>query len=532
MGHSTGGDEMAGCDVAEFFAHRSVLVTGGTGFLGKVLVEKLLRTCPDIAKIFLLIRAETSSDAGVRLQELISSEVFDGLRAAGGTALEKLVAVCGDVTRPGLGISAGDMQQLVDGVAVVFHSAARVRFDQNLKDPTEINVRGTQRVLHLCRQLPRLQALVHVSTTYLHPDRTELDEVIYPAPVDHQRLLDCVSAIDQPKNQILVQQIAELTRPTNTYGLTKAVAESLLQAEGRDVPVAIVRPSIVTAACREPMPGWVDNINGPTGIIAAVGKGFLRAARFNQEAQINMIPVDMAVNCIIAAAWHTGVRKPGRILVYNCTNGDMNPLTWTQLATLSYPHALRYPVQKMLWFPSYAGTASRWRHKINNFLYHTVPAHFLDTLLRISGKPAKLVQMYGKADRAMTLLEFYTMRQWKVRCDNVTSLVEQMAPHDLRLFDCDIRRLDWIQYFETYVLGVRRFIHKESLDNLPKARQMLTRFYLLRLAVRMALLTLFAFVLRLVGGRFGLDRIALLRPFTARSCLLNVPCLRKLQPPF
>lgn len=92
----------------------------------------------------------------------------------------------------------------------------------------------------------------------------------------------------------------------------------------------------------------------------------------------------------------------------------------------------------------------------------------------------KQVQMYGKADRAMTLLEFYTMRQWKVRCDNVTSLVEQMAPHDLRLFDCDIRRLDWIQYFETYVLGVRRFIHKESLDNLPKARQMLTRFYLLR----------------------------------------------------
>ena len=77
-----------------------------------------------------------------------------------------------------------------------------------------------------------------------------------------------------------------MTRPTNTYGLTKAVAESLLQAEGRDVPVAIVRPSIVTAACREPMPGWVDNINGPTGIIAAVGKGFLRAARFNQVRNI------------------------------------------------------------------------------------------------------------------------------------------------------------------------------------------------------------------------------------------------------
>ena len=39
----------------------------------------------------------------------------------------------------------------------------------------------------------------------------------------------------------------------------------MLQEEGGGIPMAIVRPSIVTAALQEPMPGWVDNLNGPTG---------------------------------------------------------------------------------------------------------------------------------------------------------------------------------------------------------------------------------------------------------------------------
>lgn len=51
----------------------------------------------------------------------------------------------------------------------------------------------------------------------------------------------------------------------NTYAYTKAIAEQLLREEHGDIPLAIVRPSTVTAAFKEPMPGWIDNINGPTG---------------------------------------------------------------------------------------------------------------------------------------------------------------------------------------------------------------------------------------------------------------------------
>lgn len=46
----------SGLKVAEAFADQSVLVTGASGFLGKVLVEKLLYSVPHINKIYVLIR--------------------------------------------------------------------------------------------------------------------------------------------------------------------------------------------------------------------------------------------------------------------------------------------------------------------------------------------------------------------------------------------------------------------------------------------------------------------------------------------
>lgn len=51
----------------------------------------------------------------------------------------------------------------------------------------------------------------------------------------------------------------------NTYTLTKGLAEQIVLSKGSDLPIAIVRPSIVCAAYQEPFPGWVDNVCGITG---------------------------------------------------------------------------------------------------------------------------------------------------------------------------------------------------------------------------------------------------------------------------
>ena len=51
-------------------------ISGGTGFVGKIIVEKLLRSCPGIGKIFLLIRVKKSQSINDRLNEITTLPVI------------------------------------------------------------------------------------------------------------------------------------------------------------------------------------------------------------------------------------------------------------------------------------------------------------------------------------------------------------------------------------------------------------------------------------------------------------------------
>lgn len=58
-----------------FYSGRSIFVTGATGFMGKVLLEKLLRSCPDVREIFLLMRPKKGISIDDRLRRMLTNKV-------------------------------------------------------------------------------------------------------------------------------------------------------------------------------------------------------------------------------------------------------------------------------------------------------------------------------------------------------------------------------------------------------------------------------------------------------------------------
>lgn len=91
---------------------------------------------------------------------------------------EKIVPVEGDVSVVGLGLS-DESRELMKDVSVIFHSAASVRFDDELRRSIILNTRGTHEVVKFALTLKKVVSFVHVSTTYCYPDRRYTGEQVF-----------------------------------------------------------------------------------------------------------------------------------------------------------------------------------------------------------------------------------------------------------------------------------------------------------------------------------------------------------------
>ncbi|XP_046382375.1 putative fatty acyl-CoA reductase CG5065 isoform X2 [Ischnura elegans] len=488
-GAGAGSVGAAGGAIRAFFRERCILVTGATGFMGKVLVEKLLRSCPEVRTIYLLVRPKRGNDVRTRLDELLNASVFDILRKDSPEALRKLVPICGDITLPELGISAADRRLLVETVSIVFHSAATVKFDEALKLSVAMNIVGTKRLVQLCHKMAKLEALVHVSTAYCNCNREDVSELVYPPPADPEKIIQCVEWMDEDLLDSITPKLIG-NRP-NTYTFTKALAEHVLVEQSGSLPVAIVRPSIVTAAWKEPIPGWVDNLNGPTGMIAGAGKGVLRTILCHRDLVADLVPVDIAINLMISVAWHTATARPNNIIVYNCTSGSVNPIRWRDVEHLGYRYLLKNPYNDVLWYPGGSFKSSRLVNNACILAFHLAPAYLVDFLATISGKKPIMVRVQKKLQRAVSCLEFFTTHEWRFANDNVCRLLDRLSPQDRKTFDFDLVPLDWEDYLEKYVLGTRRFILKEDPATFPAARRHLKKMYWIHKATQLLTVVLF-----------------------------------------
>ncbi|XP_021357688.1 fatty acyl-CoA reductase 1-like isoform X1 [Mizuhopecten yessoensis] len=466
--------------IPEFYQDKCVFITGATGFMGKALLEKLLRSCPDIRRVYILIRPKKGKEVSQRLEELLNSEIFQKLNKENNDFRSKIVLITGDIVHDNLGMSEQDEQTLIDEVSVVFHSAATVRFDEELKLSVEMNVLGVYRVIQLLKKMKHLEAFLHVSTAYANCHKRTVEEHIYDPPIHPHKLLDAVGWMESDVLQILTPKMIG-DRP-NTYTYTKSIAEYLVKEECANIPTAIFRPSIVCATWSDPIEGWIDNYNGPTGIMASLGTGVLRVMRGDRHAISDIIPVDMACSMMIATAWYTGTHRSKEMKVFNCTTGSINSLTWGDMEDYTRQYSMKNPFNTVTRVPSLMFTKCVFWHDINVLFNQVLPSYLLDMYMWSTGKKPIFRKLEDRLRKATAILDYFTNKDWEFKSDNLDMLLAVMSPGDRKTFNFDPRSISWPRYIEAYCLGIKCYVMKEELAELPKARTTLKRLQRLSFA--------------------------------------------------
>ncbi|XP_076617984.1 putative fatty acyl-CoA reductase CG5065 [Colletes latitarsis] len=484
-----------GNSIDAFFTDSVVLLTGATGFLGKALLEKLLRSCPHLSSIYILLRPKKGKTIEQRFREMQKDPVFGRLRVVNPNAINKVRPVKGDVSLPYLGLSPEDRIMLTQRVNIVFHSAATVRFDEPLKVAVNLNTKGTDHVIDLCKDMTNLVSIVYVSTAYSNANRHEINESIYTTRLKPSTVIDMCDNLDDKTLNTLEKSILE--GHPNTYTFTKNLAEQVIWTKAVNLPISIVRPSIVGAAQKEPFPGWLDNCTGISGVILEVARGTVRLIKCNAKRAIDIVPVDYVIDTIICASWHSTIQQNNNksIKVYNCTS-SADCLRWGFLAQLVEKYAIESPSKYIVWYPGVMTSTNAFMYKFITITLHFFPAIVVDFVSRLVGNKPLMMKAAKRFDRTISAAQYFGMNEWKFHRNNMDDLTKKVKTlKDSSNFITDTDNLDWNTYIHTYVLGVRKYILNENVESSSTFRKrLLILYWIHRLTQVSSIVTLVAMI--------------------------------------
>ncbi len=494
--------------IGERLAGKRVGVTGATGFLGTALVERLLRAVPD-CEVVALIRPGRRGAVERCRREVLRNDCFDRLRRELGDRFDdeiarRLKVIAGDVGTDGLGLD-DEGRAIFAGCDVIVHSAAAVSFDSPLDSAVEVNLLGPSRV---AAAMEGRGHLVAVSTAYVAGGRRGdapealLPDTPYATDVDWRQEVaaarraradtDAASrslgrlarfqksaraelgAAGTPllaerseklREDWVNRQLVDLGRARaqalgwpDAYAYTKALGERALLQNRGDLPVTIVRPSIIESALAEPTPGWIRGFRMAEPVIISYGRGLLKEFPGIPEGVVDVIPVDLVVAAIIAVA--ANGPAPEGPSVYQVASGARNPLHYRRLVDLVRMWFTAHPLYDAEGQPivvpewSFPGRG-RVQRQLQRATKTLSAAESVIRSLPVRGKQAelssRLEERRAQAERALGYVELYgayTETEARFRVDRLVRLWDGLDHADQRDFCFDPAAVDWDRYVQ------------------------------------------------------------------------------------
>ncbi len=229
-------------------------LTGGTGFIGKFLIKKLLS---EEQNIYVLVREQ-------------SLEKFNQFKQAQRNN-ERLIAVKGDITQPYLGLSQDDQAMLKGNIKHFYHLAAIYDLSASAESQHQANTIGTSNALALAEA---------ISAGCFH-------------------MISSIAAAGMYEGIFREDMFEEATGLDNPYFRTKHDSEALVRNQC-SIPYRIYRPGIVVG---HSITGEIDKIDGPYYFFKMIQK-FRKALPSwaptigLEGGPLNIVPVDYVVNAL------------------------------------------------------------------------------------------------------------------------------------------------------------------------------------------------------------------------------------------
>jgi long-chain acyl-CoA synthetase len=269
----------------------------------------------------------------------------------------------------------------------------------------------------------------------------------------------------------------------NTYTFTKSLGESILARRGNDLPIAVIRPSIVESSTRSPFPGWNEGINTSGPLSYLLGTNF-RQLPSNEKKCLDVIPVDMVCRGMTLIAAALIDRKHARM--YQLATSGINPCNMGRSIELTgLAHRKHYKTQAGIdhWLKVKFETipVSKQRYeRLSIPMQKAVVSGINRAAEKLRMKKAPLAKTERDLNRAEKLIELYEPfilhNEHVFECENARLLSAALSPEERELFAFDPESIDWWDYWiNVHIPALRRWCYPlmegRPLESRP-ARQM------------------------------------------------------------